>query len=157
MPAWLRHVLFGLAVIVLQWLFFKRVALWGAVPDAVLLYVVWTGLRYGRLAGAVSGGAFGLLCDLFVYGTGGLHMFTKTLIGFLAGLIPLGGRDLSFVSPGQAFVGGLAAGLVHNGILVILVALRSGASNTFMIGALWIGGAFYTALVALIASLFATR
>lgn len=156
MPVWLRRILVGLLIFAAQWIFFKRVALWGAMPDAVLLYVAWVGLQHGRLAGATSGALFGFLSDA-IYGTWGLHMFTKVLIGFFAGFIPTGGRDLARLVPSQAFLGGLAAALVHNGILVILLALQSGASNTFMLTALWLGGSIYTAFIALLASLFSTR
>jgi rod shape-determining protein MreD len=85
MPLYVRRGLVGLAVIALQWLVVGRLRIWGAYPDAVLLYVAWLGLRHGRLVGSVAGCSLGFLLDA-ISGTWGIHMFVKTLVGFLVGL-----------------------------------------------------------------------
>src|SRR5690606_23663908 len=56
-----RQVLFGLGVVLLQWLVFGRLKLWGAYPDIVLLFVAWIGLRFGRVGGSVAGFLTGFL------------------------------------------------------------------------------------------------
>jgi rod shape-determining protein MreD len=156
MPLLLRRVLIGLLVVALQWLVLGRLRLWGAYPDVVLLFVAWVGLRDGRLSGSVTGFGLGLLMDA-IYGTWGIQMFVKTVIGFLIGLFPADERESLLILPQQAFLGALVIALLHNGLLVIFLALQSGTRTPFLISALWIGSALYTSIVGTIASLFSTR
>lgn len=151
-----RHVLIGLAVFIVQWLVLGRLDIWGAYPDAVLLYVAWVGLRHGRISGTVAGFSLGFLMDA-VLQTWGLHMFVKTIVGFLVGLFPANERETLLIQPQQAFLGGLVIALVHNGLLVAFLALQAGTRNTFMITVLWFGAALYTAVVSTIAALFGNR
>ncbi len=156
MPLVVRRALAGLVIVTLQWLIVGRLRLWGAYPDVVLLFVAWMGLRHGRLAGSVTGFGLGFLMDA-IYDTWGIHMFAKTVTGFLVGLFPANERETLLILPQQAFVGALVLALVHNGLLVTLMALQSGTRTTFLITALWLGSSFYTSLLGTIASLFNTR
>jgi rod shape-determining protein MreD len=156
MPVPARHVLVGLLLVGLQWVILGRLRLWGAYPDSILLFVAWMGLRSGRQAGAVSGFVGGLLLDV-IYGTWGIHMFVKTLVGFLVGLFPANERETLLILPQQAFIGSLVIALLHNGLLVLFLALQAGTKNSFMITSLWLGSALYTAAVGTLASLFNTR
>jgi rod shape-determining protein MreD len=156
MPLLLRRILVGLIVVALQWLVLGRLRLWGAYPDAVLLFVAWVGLRDGRLSGSVMGFTLGLLMDA-IYGTWGIQMFVKTIVGFLIGLFPADERESLLILPQQAFLGALVIALLHNGLLVIFLALQSGTRTSFLITSLWIGSAIYTSVVGTIASLFSTR
>ena len=61
MPSIVRYALAGLVILAVQWLILGRLMIWGTYPDAVLLFVAWLGLRYGRRSGAVSGFTLGLL------------------------------------------------------------------------------------------------
>ncbi len=154
--SYLRIVGIGLLILGAQWLIFGRLRIFGAYPDAVLLFVTWVGLRRGREAGTTFGFMFGFLMDA-IYGTWGLHILSKTLIGFLAGLFPASERETLNILPQQAFLGGLVVALLHNGVLVLLLAIGAGTRNAFMLLALWIGSALYTAVVAFLASLFMVR
>ena len=156
MPLLLRRALIGLLVVALQWLVLGRLRLWGAYPDMVLLYVAWVGLRNGRLAGSLTGFGLGLLMDA-IYGTWGIHMFVKTLVGFLIGLFPANERETLLILPQQAFLGSLVIALLHNGLLVALLALQSGTRTPFLITALWLGSSLYTSFVGTLAALFSTR
>jgi len=156
MPAPLRTILTGLVVFLAQWLVFGRLTLWGAYPDIVILFVAWLGIRKGRQWGAIGGFSFGLLLDA-VYDTWGLHMFVKTLVGFMLGLFPASDREGLLILPRQAFLGGLVVSLVHNGLFVVLLALQAGAMNSFLVYGLWIGSALYTACLGTLGSLFGNR
>lgn len=151
-----RQVLIGVVVFVVQWLVLDRLKMWGAYPDAVLLFVAWMGLRNGRRSGAITGFTMGLLVDV-IHDTWGIHMLVKTLVGFLVGLFPANERETLLILPQQAFVGSLVIALLHHGILVLVLALEAGTRNTFMITSLWVGSAVYTAVVGMVASLFNTR
>jgi rod shape-determining protein MreD len=156
MHALLRSTLAGLGVVLLQWLILGRLTLWGAYPDAVILFVAWIGLRHGRQKGAISGFLAGFLLD-FVYDTWGLHMMVKTIVGFAVGLFPSSERETVTIIPRQAFLGGLVIALVHNGLFVTLLALQEGAQNSFLVTSLWLGSALYTAFISVLASLVSER
>lgn len=151
-----RRAVIGLLIVALQWLAFGRLTIWGAYPDVVLLYVAWLGLREGRLVGSVGGWILGFLLDA-VYGTWGLHMLTKTIVGFLVGLFPTEDRETFRISPVQAFAASVAIALLHNGLFVLFLVLQSGARTTFMITTLWLGSSLYTGFVGTLASLFAKQ
>ncbi len=151
-----RRLFVGLLIVALQWLILGRLQLWGAMPDAVLLYVAWIGLRHGRLQGALAGALLGFLMDV-IYDQWGIHMFVKTLVGFVLGLFPSNERETLLILPQQAFVGSLVIALLHNGLVVIFFVLQSGTRTPFLLAILWLGSALYTALVGTIVTLFSTR
>ena len=155
MPTPLRHVLIGLGVVLAQWLLFDNLRVWNVAPDVVLLYVAVVALRYGRVAGAVAGFSAGMLMDLLVMpGFLGLGALVKTVLGFVVGIFRSErGEQLRF-DPFTAFVGALVLAAVHNGLMVIGIALDEGARTLFLVFGLWIGGALYTALVALVGAMF---
>ena len=156
MPTFFRTVFLGFGVFLLQWLILGRLTLWGAYPDAVLLFVAWLGVRKGRQWGAVGGFILGFMLDV-VYDTWGMHMLLKTLIGFLLGLFPSSEREGLLILPRQAFLGGLVIALVHNGIFVTMLALQAGARNSFLVAGLWIGYALYTAFLGTFAYMMSSR
>jgi rod shape-determining protein MreD len=158
MPNPVRLVLFGLGVVLLQWLVFNHLTLWGAYADVVLLFVALVAVRYGREAGTVAGFAGGLLMDFATPGTPlGLFTMLKTLLGFVIGFFRSEQGEGARLYPGQAVVGALAVALVHNGLMVIILALNQETRTLFLITGLWIGSALYTAAVAFIGALFRSR
>ncbi len=156
MPLLARRALVGFVIVALQWLILGRLQLWEVFPDVVLLYVAWLGLRHGRLVASVGGFGLGFLIDA-IYGTWGIHTFVKTLVGFLVGQFPADERETLLILPRQAFVGALVIALVHNGLMVLLMALQSCTRTTFFIWGLWLGSSLYTSILGVIASLFSTR
>jgi rod shape-determining protein MreD len=148
MPVAVRLVLFALGVVLLQWLVFGRLTIYGAYPDVVLLFVAYVALRFGRVAGAVTGFGTGALLAA-VYGMWGSHMLVKTLMGFVVGQFASDTHESPNFGPMQAFGGALALALVHNGLLAIILALEQGTRAAgYLIGSFWIGSAVMTALVA---------
>ncbi len=157
MPYVLRQVAVGLAVVLLQWLL-SNLRLWDVWPDVVLLYVAYVALRRGRVAGAVAGFGSGLAMDLLVMPhVLGLNTVLKTLMGFVIGLFRSEQGDNLRLTPVQAFVGALVIAIVHNGMMTIVLALDQSTRTPFLVFGLWIGGALYTAVVALAGSLFRVR
>lgn len=148
-----RRLFIAAGVFALQWLLLGRLRIYGTYPDAVMLFLTWYALHEGRQRGTMTGFVLGAAMDA-VYGTWGVHMFIKTLVGFFAGAFAIEDRKPLLIQPQQAFLGGLVIALLHNGLLVILMALQTNATNAFLIYALWLGSALYTAAVAYIGSLF---
>jgi rod shape-determining protein MreD len=115
-------------------------------------------LRYGRVQGAVAGFSFGLLADLLVTPeTLGLQAFAKTILGFVAGQFRTEQNELLRAGPGQTALSALAVALVHNVIVVFVLALTQETRTLFLITGLWLGSAVYTAGIALIATLLRNR
>ncbi len=156
MPPPIRLVLGGLVAVLLQWLVFGRLQLWGAYPDVVLLFVALQAVRYGRVVGTVAGFASGFLLDVLL-GTWGLHMLVKTLMGFTVGLFRSELGVHLRIGPPTAFLGALLVAVVHHGLMVIILALDHATRTTFLITGLWFGSAFYTAAVAFLFALFRSR
>jgi rod shape-determining protein MreD len=156
MPVVLRQVLVGLGVVALQWLVFGRLKLWGAYPDVVLLFVAFVGLRFGRVSGTVAGFLTGFLMDV-LYGTWGIQMFIKTLLGFVVGLFESEGTEGPRLGPVQTGLGALGLALVHNGLFVVFLALANATRTPTLITSLWIGSAVYTAIVAVVWTLVRSR
>ncbi|MEM1042654.1 MAG: rod shape-determining protein MreD [Bacteroidota bacterium] len=156
MPVVLRQVLIGLGVVALQWLVFGRLKLWGAYPDVVLLYVAYIALRFGRVPGTASGFAAGLLMDM-LHGTWGIHMFVKTLLGFIVGLFESESTEGPRLGPVQTAIGTLGLALIHNGLFVVFLALAHSTRTPTLVWALWLGAALYTTVVAVVWSLVQAR
>lgn len=157
MPLILRIALTGLLAVLLQWIVLGRLRLWGAYPDGILIYVAWLAFAHGRRVGALAGFSLGFLMDV-IYGTWGIQMFVKTGVGFMIGLFQNPDqREQPIIRPSQAFSMGLLIALLHNGLLVALLILQSGARDISIVFSHWIGAALYTAVVANIAARFVTR
>lgn len=148
-----RRLLVAAGVFALQWLVLGRLRIYGTYPDAVMLFLTWYALHEGRQRGALTGFGLGAAMDV-AYGTWGIHMFVKTLVGFAVGSFSVDERKPLLILPQQALLGGLAIALLHNGLIVILLALQTEATNNFLIYGLWLGSALYTAGVAYVTSLF---
>lgn len=153
MPRSARRLLIALGVLALQWFVLGRLRLWGAYPDAPLLFLVWYGLRAGRLQGTALGFGLGAAMDA-IYGTWGIYMFVKTLVGFGVGSFAVEERSPLLIQPQQALLGSLAIALLHNGLVVVLLAFQTEATTAFLIWGLWLGSAAYTAAVGALTSLF---
>ena len=148
-----RLILTATGVFLLQWLVLGRLRIYGTYPDAVMLFLVWYALRGGRQRGSLMGFGLGTAMDA-VYGTWGIQMFVKTIVGFTVGSFAVEDRKPPLIQPQQALLGAFTIALLHNGLVVIFLALQTEATNNFLIYGLWLGSAAYTAGVAYIASLF---
>ena len=151
-----RVIFAGFITLLVQWVVLGRLSVFGAYPDAVMLFVAWVGLQFGRRTGSIAGFILGALMDA-IYGTWGIHMILKTITGFLLGMFSPDDRDILTISPRQAIMGGIVVGILHNGLLVAFLALQLGAVNPTSVLALWPGSAVYSAIVATIVAFFATK
>ncbi len=156
MRRYANYIVLGIVALLVQWLILGRMELWGAYPDLVMLAAAWIGLKRGRRTGAIGGFLLGVVMDA-IYDTWGLHMFLKTLLGFLIGFLTPGERESLHIVPRQALLGGFTTGLVHNGLLVAFLGLQTGTLTGSMIGSLWVGSALYSAFVATLLSLLIGR
>jgi len=73
-----------LVLALIQKFLFNKLAVYGLVPDVVLIFVIFLSRREGQLFGTAAGFLCGLVTDL-VLGTLGVGSFSKTAAGFTAG------------------------------------------------------------------------
>lgn len=78
-------ILFFLLLFVLQFSFLPLIAVYGVVPDLLVLATVSYAFLRGSAWGAMVGFALGLLQDLSTGSFFGLHAFSLTLIGLFFG------------------------------------------------------------------------
>jgi rod shape-determining protein MreD len=78
-------LLFFFPLLVLQTTIIPMFSLYGAVPDLILILLVFYAVRYGQIFGTVLGFVFGFLFDLITGSLIGSAMLSKTMSGFIAG------------------------------------------------------------------------
>ena len=74
-----------LVLVVLQATFIPLVSIGGVVPDILMVWVVYNGIRRGQIEGVTAGFLVGLMQDLVTTQFFGLAAFSKSIAGFLAG------------------------------------------------------------------------
>lgn len=80
-----RFVLFLLLLFFAHLVFYQYLSAGELYPDLFLVLVVFAGLRWGGIAGSLSGFLTGIVQDSFSYTYFGLHALIKTLLGFAIG------------------------------------------------------------------------
>lgn len=80
-----QSILIVLGLLLLQTTFIPLLSLGGMVPDLLLIWVVYTGLKRGQIETTIAGFAVGLLQDLVSTQFFGLAALSKTVAGFLSG------------------------------------------------------------------------
>ncbi|MEL6616661.1 MAG: rod shape-determining protein MreD, partial [Bacteroidota bacterium] len=104
--------------------------------------------------GAVAGFGAGLAMDALVWPHFlGLGALVKTALGFVVGIFRSERGEMLRFDAFTAFVGALVLATVHHGLMIILMALDQETRTLFLVFGVWLGGALYTALVALVGSL----
>lgn len=90
------------------------------VFDLVLVGVIYAALQWGPVAGILAGTVGGLLQDLLAGGIVGVGGLTKTLVGFVAGVV---GAQFLLAKPGGRTVILAAATVIHRVMALALLAL----------------------------------
>lgn len=120
------HVILGILLLILfQTTLLEKVAILGIKPDLPLIAVFLIGLFWGEVKGVVSGLGLGYLMDLMSGGIWGIHLITKSVLGFLAGIM---GRTL--INMKVMFIGILIALCsLCQGLIFLLVSSFSTSSE----------------------------
>ena len=87
MKDYIKYPLILLALVIVQKTFIWLVAVtsYEITPDIVLIGLVYTGIRKGKITGSSAGFLSGLVLDIFSFSFIGLTALSKTAAGFLAG------------------------------------------------------------------------
>jgi rod shape-determining protein MreD len=81
-----RIILWGFAVLLVQIGSGTFFDILGIRPDFILIYVLLTTLRHGRITGLLTGFGLGLLLDYLSIGTLGVHALAKSSLAFWVGM-----------------------------------------------------------------------
>ena len=142
----------GLVIAILQVVFFRHLKIFGVQPDLILIFLLWYMTKSSRTATILMAALLGFFQDAML-DLWGLHMFTKTLLGFLAHPWISKNMDMRLQLPRVVTVVFIAA-LAHNLILVLLSFLVQNYTAELLFWRHWIGGALYTSVLAAIIQLF---
>ena len=117
-------ILFFLALFSLQFSFLPLIAVYGVVPDLLLLATVSFAFLRGSALGGLIGFFLGLVEDLSMGSFFGLHAFTLTLIGLFFGRFSDRVFKEQFFLPITASVAATLAKYVISAIIVYLLGYR---------------------------------
>jgi rod shape-determining protein MreD len=78
-------LLFFIPLLILQTTVIPLFAFYNAVPDLILILLVFYSISYGQVFGTVLGFVYGFLFDLITGSLLGSAMLSKTIAGFIAG------------------------------------------------------------------------
>ncbi len=80
------NVLIASALVLLQSTFMHYIAVYGVIPDMVLIFILFVSLKEGSRKGEILGFSAGLLVDFLSLAPLGFHGLVYAVIGFFAGL-----------------------------------------------------------------------
>ena len=116
----LRVVVIVAVALVLQSLLTRLLGDASLGTDLVLVAVVWTALRFGRVAGLLGGTLAGLTQDALGGGVLGIGGLAKSVSGFLTGLV---GTQFIVTQPVSRFLVFLAASVLNAALFMGLYQL----------------------------------
>ena len=108
----LKHIGIGIVFVLSQLLIFQYLTIYGAIADPILVFVLWTALRYKRHEVLFFAAGLGLFQDA-LFDSWGLNMFAKTITIFLFYKIVSRNSEVRLII-WQAFVLILGAAFLHN-------------------------------------------
>ncbi len=114
----LSVVSLSLLLILLHTTLVNTVTLGTAVPDVLLIWIVYLAIQFGQIAATLLGFSIGLLMDLLSGHDGmlGLAALSKSLAGFLAGYFYQENKTEQTLSSARFVVAVGLAALLHNAI-----------------------------------------
>ncbi len=141
-----QRIFFYIGVAVLlgfaQKFLLDRFLLYGAVPDALIIWAVFIARREGQSIGTTAGFLIGLMMDL-LRGTLGVDAFSKTVSGFSAGFFrevdrPSAQNEFLLATAIASFSGIIAFNLVSYGFTLewwqYLLAASVGMGYNLVLG-----------------------
>lgn len=134
------------AAFLLQTTLAPHVRIVGVQPDFLLIVVVIYGFIEGPVVGSVCGFFAGLLQDMLLMTTLGLNALSKTILGYLSGMIEQNLFSENFVMPMLAI---FAATLLNESIVIALrVTLGESISPVVAGRSIVVPAAIYNAVLA---------
>lgn len=151
----LKEIGIGLAVVLLQVIFFRHLDIYSMHPDVVLIFLVWYMTKRNRTAALLMAALLGFTQDALL-GLWGLNMFSKTLMVFiLYNWIPNEPAGKSQLPRVMIFV--FIGGFIQNLFLIALSSTVEVYTAELLFWRNWLGNSIYTSVTAGIIQLFRIR
>lgn len=143
----LRSAAIVLVLAVLQATFLPLLSVNGVVPDILILWVVYNGIRRGQIEGVTGGFLVGLLQDLVTTQFFGLASLTKSVAGFMAGYFCNENKTALTLGTYRYLLILGACSLAHNLLYYVIFLLGAEPTGSLMAVTLSISTAAYTVAV----------
>ena len=143
--AWSALIVLGL--LLLQTTFVPLLSLGGFVPDLLLIWVVFTAIRYGQIEATVTGFVVGLLTDVTTTQFFGLAALSKTVGGFCAGYFYNENKTDQTLGTYHFIMIVLTCSLVHNAVYYLIFFQGAGGPVLWNVIQYSIATAIYTGAI----------
>lgn len=107
-----------ISLLLLETTIFTNLNFLPAIPDLLLIYVMYIGISRGSVSGEIQGFASGFFLDFMSGAPLGLNALIRSILGFLVGLFHLNVNMKGFLSP--AFFG--LIGTIVKAILLEIIS-----------------------------------
>lgn len=147
-----KDFLVGFTFILAEVLIFQHLSFFGAVPDPLLIYLMWLAMKYDRAQLVMFAAILGLTQDA-LFDFWGLNMFSKTLICFMMFNFVnrwKEGRLLIW----QIFLILMSVAVLHNLIFLGLSSFIEAYTTGFIPIIFILGNSLYTALLGAVLFIF---
>lgn len=141
----LKHIGIGIIFILSQLLIFQYLTIFGAVADLLLIFILWTSLRYKRLESLFFAAGLGLFQDA-LFDTWGLNMFAKTVTIFLVYKVVSKNSEVKLLF-WQVFVIVFASAIIHNLFHLSFTSFLDAYNYSYSPIILIFGSSLYTAII----------
>ena len=110
----ITYSIVGIVLLVIQMSVINLITIGNALPDIILILVIWIGIREGYIMAILYGFALGLLFDIFSYDTVGTNALAKCVAGLLAGFFHKQEEEKQLVSSLRLMPTIFFITLIHN-------------------------------------------
>ena len=141
----LKHIGIGIVFVLSQLLIFQYLTIYGTIADPVLVFILWTALKYKRHEVLFFAAGLGFFQDA-LFDSWGINMFAKTITMFLLYKIVSRNSEVRLII-WQAFVLILGAAFLHNLFYLGFSSFLNVYVFSFSPIILLIGSSLYTALI----------
>ncbi len=117
----LSYAFVSFVLIVLQASLVSYISIGPAVPDLLLLWIVYLAITIGQIRATLFGFSIGLVLDAIGGGVLGLSSLTKTLAGFLAGYFYDENKTEQTLSTWKFVIIAGMVSLLHNAIYFLIL------------------------------------
>ncbi|MEP1150122.1 MAG: rod shape-determining protein MreD [Balneola sp.] len=141
----LKHIGIGILFVLSQLLIFQYLTIYNAYVDPLLIFLVWSTLRYKRHEVLLFAAALGFFQDA-LFDVWGLNMFAKTITVFLVYKIVSRNSEVRLLI-WQAFGFIFGAAILHNIFYLSFSSFLDTYNYTSSPIILLLGSSLYTALI----------
>ncbi len=141
----IKDIGFGLLFVLTHLLLFQYLALFGAIADPLLIYLLWLCMKYNRFQMLLFAAGLGLFQDM-LFDVWGAYMFSKTLMIFIFYKF-VARHSESRLMIWQIFLSVWVIALIHNGIFLSFASFIDAYTSNFAPFIFLMLSSLYTALV----------